>query len=67
MAGKVVKKEEGTTAGPSGTREEDTLIDEDDLLRRAYEDYENGGYSPKLLKFTDVEEVCETRILPKRF
>ena len=53
------EEEEGeTVAGPSGTGEEpDTLIDEDDLLRRAYEDYESGGYSPKLLKFADVEEV----------
>ena len=53
------EEEEGTAAGPSGTGEEpDTLIDEGDLLRRAYEDYESGGYSPKLLKFADVEEVC---------
>ena len=69
--GEVVKVkeegEEGTTAGPSGTGEEqDTLIDEDDLLRRAYEDYETGGYSPKLLKFTDVEEVCEYQYTPSQ-
>lgn len=45
--------------GPSGTggaEEPDTLIDEDDLLKRAYEDYETGGYSPKLVKLADVEE-----------
>lgn len=46
--------------GPSGTgkgEEADTLIDEQDLLRRAHEDYETGSYSPKLIKFADVEEV----------
>ena len=52
--------DDGTTPGPSGTagEEPDTLIDEDDLLKRAYEDYESGAYSPKLLKVADVEEVC---------
>lgn len=56
------ENEDGQTveakAGPSGTGEEpDTLIDEDDLLKRAYENYESGSYSPKLVKFADVEEV----------
>lgn len=47
-----------TKAGPSRTTEEaDTLIDEDDLLKCAYEDYGNGGYSPKLIKAADVDEA----------
>lgn len=56
--GMQVKVDNRAKAGPSGTGEEaDTLIDEDDLLKHAYEDYESGGYSPKLIKFADVEEV----------
>ena len=56
--GKGPEREEGGTAGPSGTVEEhDILIDEHDLLKRAHEDYESGGYSPKLLKPGDIEEV----------
>ena len=54
------EEEEEDVAGPSGMatgEEPDTLIDEQDLLKRAYEDYESGEYSPKLIKFTDVEEV----------
>ena len=55
-------------AGPSGTggarkgEEADTLIDEHDLLKHAYEDYETGGYSPKLIKLTDVEEVSVAEV-----
>ena len=61
---KGVADRDGGEAGPSGTSEEqDTLIDEDDLLRRAYEDYESGAYSPRLLKFTDVDEVMSFKSL----
>ena len=35
----------------------DTLMDEEDLLKKAYDDYEAGAYSPKLLKAADVDEV----------
>ena len=35
----------------------DTLMDEEDLLKKAYDDYEAGAYSPKLLKPADVDEV----------
>ena len=48
-----VKKEVGTS---EGGEEADTLIDEDDLLKHAYEDYESGSYSPKLLKMADMKE-----------
>ena len=55
----VTASEDQAKAGPSGAEEPDTLIDEDDLLRRAHENYETGAYSPKLMRFADVEEVCE--------
>ena len=32
-------------------------MDEEDLLKKAYDDYEAGAYSPKLLKPADVDEV----------
>ena len=32
-------------------------MDEEDLLRKAYDDYEAGAYSPKLIKPSDVDEV----------
>ena len=38
----------------------DTLMDEEDLLKKAYDDYEAGAYSPKLLKPADVDEVRTT-------
>ena len=47
-------------AGPSegsGGGGADTLIDEDELLRGALEAYKSGGYSPRLVKHGDVDEV----------
>ena len=41
------------------THRPDTLIAEEDLLKQAYEDYETGAYSPKLLKAIDIEEVMQ--------
>ena len=37
-------------------------MDEEDLLKKAYDDYEAGAYSPKLLKPTDVDEVSAQNI-----
>jgi hypothetical protein len=53
--------EEEDRPGPSGTRdgggmEPDSVLDEEDILQIAYDDYEKGCYSPKLLRMVDVEE-----------
>ena len=54
-------KSKAKGAGPSGkdnlTKATDTLIDEDELLRGALEAYEAKGYSPRLIKHGDVDEV----------
>lgn len=60
---RVKSKAEG--AGPSGAVDKatatDTLIDEDELLRGALEAYESKGYSPRLIKHGDVDEVWRVR------
>ena len=38
-------------------------MDEEDLLKKAYDDYEAGAYSPKLLKPNDVDEVRDRRVV----
>lgn len=56
---KVKSKTEG--AGPSGADDNtvtDVLIDEEELLRGALEAYVTKGYSPRLIKHGDVDEVC---------
>ncbi len=60
------EEEKEGEAGPShagGGEETDTLIDEDELLRQAYENYEVGKYSPKLIRATDVEEVQTSHVI----
>lgn len=54
-----VKSKPSDGAGPSDeAAATDTLIDEDELLRGALEAYESKGYSPRLIKHGDVDEVC---------
>ena len=36
-----------------------TLIDKEDLLQQAYEDYDAGAYSPKILKPADIPEEIQ--------
>ena len=36
-------------------REEESLIREEDLTSQQYEEYEAGGYSPRLLKTSELE------------
>ncbi len=53
-----VKSKPSDKAGPSDEASAtDTLIDEDELLRGALEAYESKGYSPRLIKHGDVNEV----------
>ena len=42
-------------------------MDEEDLLKKAYDDYEAGAYSPKLLKPADVDEVRQQYTLEQFF
>ncbi|KAL5482224.1 hypothetical protein EMCRGX_G022521 [Ephydatia muelleri] len=45
----------GPSAGTAREEGTDVLIAEEDLLQQAYEDYEVGKYSPRLLKPSDTE------------